>query len=118
MLNPFRLFGLENCPYCERARSFLNSSGVKHFDAILSDGDPVILAGVEKLTGSTNLPVLLSRLTNEIITGWKPEEYERVVKVYRTLYGAGTPGLSVDGKPVVQETSVTSAFAESVTTTS
>lgn len=116
MLNPIRLFGLENCSFCEKARSFLIASQVS-FDAILSNGDPIITEGVIKLTGKNEFPVLLSRITNEIITGWKPEEYERVVKVYRALYGAGASNLSVDGKPVVQETPVPSAPAESAATT-
>lgn len=111
---PFRVYSLENCVFCKQAVAFLKSQGVPG-EAIFSDNDPIITEGVVKLTGKNEFPVLLSRLTNEIITGWKQEEYERVAKVYRALYGASASNLSVDGKPVVQETPV--AAPESVATT-
>ena len=105
MLLPFRLYSLENCPYCSQAKQFLMQNRVQG-DEVIADKDPIIEQGAIKLTGKPNFPILVCRLTNEIITGWKQDEYERVLKAYTALYGASTSNLSVDGKPVVQETPV------------
>lgn len=99
---PFRLYSLENCPFCLQARNFLVGSGVPWED-IISDNDPIIKTGIEKLAGEDRFPVLLSRVTNEIILGWKEEDYKRVVEAYNRINGAGATNLSVDRKPVVGE---------------
>lgn len=102
MLLPFRLYSLENCPYCSMAKQFLMQNKVQG-DEVVADKDPIIEQGAIKLTGKSNFPILVCRLTNEIITGWKEDEYKRVVATYNALYGTATSNLSVDGKPVVQE---------------
>lgn len=91
-LVPFRLYGLPGCPHCASAENFLRSKRVPA-ELIIALGDPIVAEGVKQLTGAENYPILVSRATNEIITGWKPEEYERVERAYTALSGAGAPNL-------------------------
>jgi glutaredoxin len=88
MFLPFKLYGLSQCPHCQKALEFIQQHKWP-CEVLVADNDPVISAGVEKITGSNNFPVLLSRLTQEFITGFKSEEYERLARVFDTLVRTG-----------------------------
>ena len=101
---PFRLHGLSGCPHCQHALEFLTKNKLP-FDVVLADNDPIIAAGAEKITGKNEFPILISRLTSEIISGFKPEDYDRLAKVFATLVRTGELNLSGGGQPVVSEDS-------------
>jgi len=109
MVLPFRLYSLEGCPHCVQAKQFLSASNVTGDEVVAGQvgvpavADPVIEQGLLKLTGSLNYPVLVVRLTQptEIIVGFKPEEYKRVVEAYHRIHSSSAPSVLVDGKSVV-----------------
>jgi glutaredoxin len=96
---PFRLHGLSGCPHCQHALEYLTNAKMP-FDAVLADNDPIIAAGAEKITGRNEFPILISRLTSEIISGFKPEDYDRLAKVFATLVRTGSLDLTGSGQPV------------------
>lgn len=109
MVLPFRLYSLEGCPHCVQAKQFLSANNVMGDEVlggqvgIPASADPVIEQGLLKLTGSLNYPVLVVRLTQpiEVIVGFKPEEYKRVVEAYHQIYSSSASSVLVDGKSIV-----------------
>ena len=101
---PFRLYALSNCPFCQNAVDFMTNSGMMS-DLYIADNDPIITQGAIRVTGRNQFPILVSRLTNEIVTGWRENDYKRLLEVFNKFYRPSTSNLSVDGKPVVQENS-------------
>jgi len=57
------------------------------------NGDPIITAGIKQVTGNEDVPVLVSRLSNEVISGFKELEYERVAKLFYTLSRPSAPSI-------------------------
>lgn len=104
MLNnsAFTLYGLIGCPHCELAENFLR---VRNMPGIIipADGDPIIAAGVKELTGGNEYPVLVSRLTNEVIKGFVPETYERLAKLYFESISGSTQSIFSGGQQPVPE---------------
>jgi hypothetical protein len=91
---PFRLYGLDGCPHCREAWQFINGHKMPA-DMVVANNDPVIEKGIVAVIGGTEAqyPVLVSRLTSEIIVGWKPEDYDRLAKVFETLIRTGSLGI-------------------------
>lgn len=89
---PVRLYGSESCPHCMAAIAFLQSSKVPtQLVPVLND--PVIHSGLSQLFGTEiKLPVLVSLGTNEIIVGFKSDEYERIAKSFYVEPDSGAPG--------------------------
>jgi glutaredoxin len=103
-MNPFRLFGLIGCPHCVDAEKYLREKFIPA-DLIVSNDDPVIAEGV-KLIGKTSepqFPVLLYRPTKELIVGFKPEEYERVISHYSSLVRTSAPNTFGGGQQPSQQ---------------
>ena len=89
-LPAFVLYGLFGCPSCAEAEKYLRKIGVPAA-LMISNEDPIIDAGVVKLTGESRYPVLLYRPTKEVIAGFKPEEYERVARHFYSISSASIP---------------------------
>ena len=91
---PFRLYGLIGCLHCKNAEEYLRSHRLPA-ELIIANGDPIITAGAKAVTGSDNYPVLVCAFggTQEVITGFKQEEYERVDKAFTAFASASTSSL-------------------------
>jgi glutaredoxin len=88
-----RLYGLEGCPSCGQAASFIQSKNLP-CEMILANNDPIISAGNKALNnGEDKFPILICNLTKDVIVGFKQEEYDRIWKVIDTLFRTG----SLDG---------------------
>ena len=123
---PFTLYGLLGCPHCSEAEKFLRSRGIATILVIAND-DPIAKEGVlaagreaakakAKAAGASETetaaaiaavvdeyPVLVSRLTKEIIRGYKQEDYERLANIVFALNGSGAPSVfSGQQQPVTQ----------------
>lgn len=74
------------------ASQYMFDNGVP-VDRIPVNSDPIIIAGIQKLSGQSNVPtpVLVSFITGEVITGYKKKEYERLVTLWRSSNDAGVP---------------------------
>ena len=102
MFLPFKLYGLSQCPHCQSALQFVQQRKLP-CEVLIADNDPIVSAGVEKVTGKNEFPVLLSRITSEIITGFKAEDYERLAKIFDTLVRTGAIGDADSGFGIVRE---------------
>ena len=103
LLPPFRLYALMGCPHCVEAENFLRNRVAPALTVIAND-DPIANAGVKQLTGQEQYPVLCCTFNKEIVVGFKPEDYDRVVKLYHTLAGAGAFGGAIpDSNPSGQQ---------------
>lgn len=90
----FTLYGLIGCHHCEEADNFLRSRNLP-YNVVISNNDPIAEAGIKivlKLEEST-YPVLICKLSNEVISGFKREEYERVASDYYTRTSASTSSI-------------------------
>lgn len=85
---PFTLYGLIGCQHCVNAEQYLKLRNIP-FIAMYINGDPIIGAGIKAVTKADEAPVLVCRISNEIITGFKESDYERVTKLYYSGVGAG-----------------------------
>lgn len=109
-----RLYGLQGCPHCEQALQFLTARKLP-FDVVVANGDPVISEGIKALLSQKaghpilldEYPLLVSQTTNEVIVGWKPEEYERIGKIFDVLFRTGTLDLSAGGQRAGEEVQAT-----------
>lgn len=87
-----RLYGNQGCPHCMAALAFLEASKVP-VQSISVEGDPIITAGLDKIYGSSaGVPVLVSFDTKNVITGFKVDEYERMVKDFHAEPSPSTNG--------------------------
>jgi len=61
---------------------------------IIANGDPIAEAGIKAMTKKdvAEYPVLCCTLNSEIIVGYKPEDYDRVIKLYHNLAASGAFG--------------------------
>lgn len=67
------------------------------------NSDPIIAAGIKQITGVEESPVLVSRLSNEVISGFKEPDYERVTKLFYSVAGASAPSIFAgEQQPVPQ----------------
>jgi glutaredoxin len=91
-LSPFVLYGLMGCPHCSDAETYLKKAGVPYLINVANE-DPIADEGIKKLTGkdAAEYPVLLYKLTKQIVVGYKPEEYEHLVRAFFTFVGSSTP---------------------------
>jgi glutaredoxin len=96
MIAPFRLYGLLGCPHCSTAETFMRDHRLP-CEIIIANNDPLISAGNKALTGEDQYPVLLSRITNEVVKGFKVEDYERLDKAFAAQLSAGNPGIFNSG---------------------
>lgn len=112
-LPPFTLYGLVGCPHCVHAEQYLKVRGIPYI-AMYVQNDPLISAGIRQVTGTDEAPVLVSRLSNEVISGFKEQEYERVAKLFYTLAGPSAPSIfageqqSVPQSPIETQTAAAS----------
>lgn len=91
---PFVLYGLIGCSHCAEAENYLKRAGVP-FSVFVANEDPIADEGIKKLSGreQSTYPVLLYKLTKEIVVEYKPEEYERLVKDFYSRLSASTPSV-------------------------
>lgn len=101
-LPPFRLYGLVGCRHCMDAEVFMREKAVP-VEMIVCNDDPIIQAGIQAHTKQEGYPVLLCRQSHEIITGFQPETYERVVRAYLAVVSASPAGVFSGGQLAVQE---------------
>ena len=110
---PFTLYGLIGCPHCQEADTFLRGRGLPTI-IVMANDDPVVKEGVlaisrqlvrdeAKVAGKSEeeiaaavaavtdeYPVLVSRVTKEVIKGFKKDQYERIVQTIFALNSAST----------------------------
>lgn len=100
----FRLHGLVGCPHCFDAENFLRSRQVP-FLVNIGNNDPIIMAGVKEVTQGEQFPILVVTFTNpiEIIVGFKPEDYDRLARLYHQLAGSGAFAVPDSGQQPQQE---------------
>lgn len=110
-LPPFTLYGLIGCPHCEQAEQFLRTRSIPAL-LMISNEDPIIAAGIKEVTGSDEFPVLVSRLSSEVIKGFKSEDYDRVTKIYFDSVSAGASGSVFAGQQPLAETANQSETAK------
>lgn len=91
-LAPFTLYGLIGCPHCVHAEQYLKIRNVPYI-AMYVNGDPIITSGIKQMTGMDEAPVLVSRISNEVVSGFKEQEYERVTKLFYAVAGPGAPSI-------------------------
>jgi glutaredoxin len=96
-LPPFVLYGLFGCPHCVEAEKVLREAKVPA-QLTISNDDPIISAGIMTLTGKDEYPVLLYRPTKEVISGFKPLEYDRIIKSFNSLVSASTVSVFDSGQ--------------------
>lgn len=101
---PFVLYGLVGCPHCAEAEAYLKKVGVP-FSIFIANLDPIAEEGIKKLTGKeeATYPVLLYKVTKEIVVEYKPEEYERLSKSFYALAGASTPSVFSGEQPNISQ---------------
>lgn len=88
---PFRLYGQITCPHCAAAQAFLTASGVA-VQTVPIFNDPIAAAGLKQvLAGDVVFPVLVSLFNNEIVVGFKPDEYERLIKLFNAGNSPSAP---------------------------
>ena len=93
----FTLYGLVNCPHCANAEMFLTGHGLT-FNAVIANEDPIANAGVKQITGQEEYPVLVYKLTKEILKCFAREEYERVANDYFARVSASSPSIFGSGQ--------------------
>ena len=100
-LPPFRLYGLIGCPHCVEAETYLRTQNVPAI-LIVANDDPIAQAGVEKVTGASEYPVLCCTLDNSIVRGFNRVEFERLSKLYHSQLGISvSDGVGGEQQPSV-----------------
>ena len=89
---PFVLYGLMGCPNCASAENYIRKIGVPA-SLNICNGDPICAAGIEKITGKNEYPVLVYRPSKEIIVGFQPEAYERLARNFYSLHSSSVPSV-------------------------
>lgn len=93
----FTLYGLIGCQHCADSEKFLVSRGLM-FNAVIANEDPIANAGIKQITGQEEYPVLVYKLTKEILKGFVREEYERVANDYYARVSASSPSIFGSGQ--------------------
>ncbi|SRR6266576_2765980 len=88
----FTLYGLIGCSHCADAEKFLVSHGLG-FNIVIVNEDPIATTGIKQVTGEDAAPVLVYKLTKEILKGFVREDYERVANDYYSRVSASTPSI-------------------------
>ena len=78
-MHPFRIYIKQGCSFCEQAVEWLKRTNIA-ISIVEIGNDPVLNAGVNSF--GSGVPILVSFVTNEVIKGFKVEEYERLVNVF------------------------------------
>lgn len=101
---PFVLYGLMNCPHCLQAEVYLKKAGVP-FTVFVANDDPIADEGIKKITGkeTSEYPVLLYKVTKDVVVGYKPEEYERLSKSFYSLVSASSPSVFGGQQPDIPQ---------------
>ncbi|SRR5258708_26840755 len=100
----FTLYGLIGCVHCAEAEKFLTSHGII-FNVVIANEDPIANAGVKQITEQEAYPVLVYKLTKEILKGFVREDYERVANDYYARVSASTQSIFGSGQQSVTQTS-------------
>lgn len=106
-ITPFVLYGLLGCPHCGEAENYLKRAGVPFFSFVANE-DPIADEGLKAITkqDKADYPVLLYKLTKQIVVGYRPEQYEQLVRDFYTRVGAGTSDTFSGQHPPSSETKV------------
>lgn len=109
---PVRLYGENNCPFCERAAQFFHANNIP-IQGIAVDEDPIIREGIKLVSKQTEvkIPVVVSFLNpKEVILGYNEDGYKRIVEAYRAFISASAGDFAVSivadpepPSPVAQE---------------
>jgi glutaredoxin len=84
-----RLYTIEGCPHCEKARDFLAKHNIPHEkldpknDPIISQGLAVTFPGVPP-----QFPILINFGKSSITVGFQEREYEQLAEFYRSNISA------------------------------
>ena len=121
MMAPLRLYKLVGCPKCDEAEVFLAQKGVPGEKNICGElggeVDPIVDAGIRARTGLDvgTYPILVCYLTEEVIVGFLPREYERICNAVLARYGASAPAPAPpQGEPVRQGEGVPAVAQQAV----
>ena len=101
---PFVLYGLIGCPHCNEAEMYLRKAGVP-FMSIVSNDDVIIDEGIKKILGleRSEYPVLLYKISKEVVKGFQPDQYERLTKSFYSFVGSSAPStFSGQQQPVTE----------------
>ncbi len=81
-----RMYVQKGCPHCDTAKSFLQDRGVT-VEAIEIGFDPILSAGIRSFTqgGNFQIPLTISYLTDEIISGSNSEHLQRIVDSFSAI---------------------------------
>lgn len=107
----FTLYGLIGCPHCADAEKFLLSHGLG-FNIVIVNEDPIATTGIKQITGEDAAPVLVYKLTKEILKGFVREDYERVANDYYARVSASAPSIFGSGQQLVPQASSESKASE------
>lgn len=102
---PFTLYGLIGCPHCVHAEQYLKIRNIPYITMYVNN-DPIIISGIKQIVGTEEVPVLVSRISNEVISGFKEPEYERVSKLFYTLAGPSAPSIFAGEQQLVPQAPV------------
>ena len=81
-----RLYVNPGCPFCAQAEHFLRTEQIPG-DMVAVGRDPILEAGIIKHTpdGRVSVPILVSYVTNQIIVGWRPDQYVEIADAVHKL---------------------------------
>ena len=80
---PFRLYYLTGCQHCEKAISFLTERQVP-FQRVDISNDPIASKGIQAALETEIVPVMVAFHSKEIVKGFKPTDYARLITSYRS----------------------------------
>jgi hypothetical protein len=110
-ISPFTLYGLKGCVHCHKAEAFMRARSLPTI-LVMANDDPVAKEGAiavsrelmrveSKAAGKSEeetatavaavveeYPILVSRVTREVIKGFKEADYERLANVVFSLNSA------------------------------
>lgn len=83
----FRLYATSGCPHCAAAEDYFVSRNMPIQIVVI---DPLIAKGIPMALNQREIetPIVMSFLTQEIIQGYRPNDYDRIIQNYRTRFGA------------------------------
>jgi glutaredoxin len=113
-ISPFVLYGLIGCPHCETAEKYLRARNVPA-NLIIANDDPIAQQGAlaiarqkakDQAVGKSEeeiaaavaaardeYPLLVSRVTREVINGFKEDDYARVLSAYFAIASTSAPSV-------------------------
>jgi len=69
----------------------------------IANEDPIIQAGVKQVTKQDNYPILLNKISKEVIIGFDPQKYEKLATDYFAVASASAGSVfGGEQQPVAQ----------------